>query len=306
MKNNILYISVAILIVTQSGCSVNDDKKKEMTAKQIKSTILFEKPTEYLSLLSKNNPVAISYSATNYSGNKTSNDLVILRNIGENKIILDSANTTYMKISDSCRFSSDSSKHEYKLHINRQINFNDERVMSEGERTLTSSDTMISIQDVTPIQICAPIFEECNKIPYCWYDMMDICWNADVENENGVLIVAAWTGVVLEQPTSPQAPRIYNIDLVEDNGYTTLDNNLFQGMPDRAIVTLMLIRANILHVEYYGENVVLVDPSANDGDEIQEAVNQYLLSDYELLFPAYTIARGSVAYFSFVLVRNLQ
>lgn len=305
MKNNKLYLIVA-LTVALSCCSVHDDKKKEMMAKPIKSTILFDKPTEYLSLLSKDHPVAISYAATNYSANKSSKELDILRNIGVNKIMLDSANTTYLEFLDSCSFSSDSLKHEYKLHINRQINFNDERVNSEGERTFTSSDTTISIQDVTPIQICAPIFEECNNIPYCWYDMMDICWNADLENENGILIVAAWTGVVLEQPTSPQAPCIYNIDLVEDNGYTTLNNNLFQGMPDRAVVTLMLIRANILHVEVSGMNVVLVDPASDNEDEIREVVNHYLLSNYELLFPSYYVARGSVAYFSFVLVRNLQ
>ena len=85
-----------------------------------------------------------------------------------------------------------------------------------------------------------------------------------------------------------------------------MDNDLFLGMPDRAIVTLMLIRANILHVEYNGENVVLVDAIVNEEDEIREAVNQYLFTNFENVLQSYYVARGSVAYFNFVLVRNLQ
>ena len=44
----------------------------------------------------------------------------------------------------------------------------------------------------------------------------------------------------------------------------------------------------------------------NEEDEIREAVNQYLFTNFENVLQSYYVARGSVAYFNFVLVRNLQ
>lgn len=166
-------------------------------------------------------------------------------------------------------------------------------------------DTIVSVQDVIPMEITQPVFSECNLIPYCWYHNMEVAWNADPSNLNGVVVIVAWTGVKVQENTNPNFTPIYNVDLVEDNGYMTLNDNLFQGIPENAVVTLILLRANIVNVEINGESYH-IDPDLYDSsaDGVSEFIADFLFTRESILYNSYTIALGTEAHFSFVLIRE--
>lgn len=80
-----------------------------------------------------------------------------------------------------------------------------------------------------------------------YYDGAVIKWNGDTLNTNGVLVMVRWTG----DHTDEYYPEsfVINADIVPDTGECTLDNRLFQGIPDGAIITLSILRANIQDID---------------------------------------------------------
>lgn len=147
--------------------------------------------------------------------------------------------------------------------------------------------------DVTPITIIRPYVEECAIAPYCYYDNMEIEWNPDPENTEGIGVLIRWTGLMINAP-SIDTP-VYHACLVEDTGVATLDNQMFDGIPDGAYVTLFLVRANILQVQDEEGELHIGE---YDWNAIVEACPEV---DHQ----STTIALGTAAKLSFVLVRNL-
>lgn len=291
------------------GCDVQDKKTTEIEKESVpKSKILFQRPTIYSSLLFSNDPIATVLRSHDYTNGDILNLNVFQRNWGQNTIIFDSTapfcveQTDSFEIADSVnRLSPCIRIHHRSRIIPRMPN----KTMSDDE-AIAIADTMITIkEDITPIEITQPIFDQCNNMPYCWYRDMEIGWNADPENVNGVVIIVAWTGVKIQESTTSSAKPIYNIDLVEDNGYTTLNNDLFQGIPENALVTLILLRANIVRVEIDDEEYLL-DPNSYEvnSDGVSDFIHDFLYPRIETLLHSYTIAVGSEAHFSFVLIRD--
>jgi len=275
--------------------------------KHYKSKILFKKPTQYVSLFNSNHPIMISYSINDYTNDTVINNLLLKKNWGKSLLILDSTNEYAIESLDSCTITSNNS---FLLHFRGRLKAPIDSISSgdigeQGESSTANMDTAIIVQSVAPIHILSPnLTNECNKIPYCWYEDMEIGWNQDINNENGIIIVAAWTGTILGEQTDSSSPCIYNVDLVEDNGNAILNNDIFQGMPDRAIVTLILLRANIVRIELDGIEELIIDPSWSENNDIYAAIEEYLYPHLEELRLSYTLARASVAYFSMVLVRD--
>ncbi len=84
-----------------------------------------------------------------------------------------------------------------------------------------------------------------------------------------------------------------------------MDNAIFEGMPDEALVNLWLLRANIVTVEEIG--VGYIDDVIQWGMEDPDLVAELLEDEPELLtdLQTMTVATGAVALLSFYLIREL-
>lgn len=145
------------------------------------------------------------------------------------------------------------------------------------------------------IVIYAPQFDDCNRIPYCYFDEMTIEWNANSVPEQKMIVVTMWDGLMLREPS--QGTSVIHVDMVDDVGTAILDNALFADIPDEAIVTLMLVRGNIMQITLDGLDLAIEDVDWNDAweDFIESEINNQFL----------IFASGSIARFTMVLVRNL-
>lgn len=304
----IVFVIFSLLMI---GCGTKKDKVVESATEESlvpKSRILFHHPTIYSSLLFTNNPTVAVLTSTDYTNGAVRNQSVFQKNWGKNTIMFDSIAPYYVTQTDSFEIVPLSNYLSPNIVIHHQSDFISCRQKKNGSNGDATAriDTIVDLnEDIVPIEITQPVFDECNVIPYCWYHNMDIAWNADPNNLNGVVIIAAWTGVKLRGHTDSNMPPIYNVDLVEDNGYTTLDDDLFQGMPENAVVTLILLRANVVNVEIEGETYFL-DPGSYDtnSDGISEFIANFLYTREEKLSRSYTLALGTEAHFSFVLIRD--
>ena len=128
----------------------------------------------------------------------------------------------------------------------------------------------------------------------CYYDNMEIEWNPDYNNTNGVLIITEWNGVTLTGASVGSGTTI-GIDFVDDTGVTTLNNDLFNGMPDEAFVNLWLLRANIVDVSHVGdgtlENLMAM---ANEDPSMMETFLEEN-PEFLLLLQEMTLGCGAVA-----------
>ena len=92
----------------------------------------------------------------------------------------------------------------------------------------------------------------------------------------------------------------YHFKWVEDNGITTLEDDIFDGIPEGALTTLILIRASILHV--------IIDNSEYEWWNVENA-NDFILFDdmsyWETWHNVYNIALSSMTMFRFILIRQL-
>ena len=133
---------------------------------------------------------------------------------------------------------------------------------------------------------------------------MEIEWNPDYNNTNGVLIITEWNGVTLTGASVGSGTTI-GIDFVDDTGVTTLNNDLFNGMPDEAFVNLWLLRANIVDVSHVGdgtlENLMAM---ANEDPSMMETFLEEN-PEFLLLLQEMTLGCGAVAMLPFYLIRNL-
>ena len=95
------------------------------------------------------------------------------------------------------------------------------------------------------------------------------------------------------------------IDIVEDNGVTILDNGLFEGMPDEALVNLWLLRANVADLsDIEGGTLEDLIELANDDPYIMETLLEEN-PEYLLALQAMTLGCGAVAMLPFYLIRTL-
>ena len=82
-----------------------------------------------------------------------------------------------------------------------------------------------------------------------YYDGAVIKWNGDTLNTNGVLVMVRWIGNNIDSDQVQDDAFVLNADIVPDTGECVLDSRLFQGIPDGAIITLSILRANIQDID---------------------------------------------------------
>lgn len=117
----------------------------------------------------------------------------------------------------------------------------------------TTSGTDVSLYVPELVNITSPAVKTAEEqFPACYYDNFVLTWNADTKNENGLMIFAEYFGDNAI-PKNAENVHITNIDYItEDNGKAILNTKLFDGMPNLAIVHLILLRGNIAIEEIDG------------------------------------------------------
>ena len=105
--------------------------------------------------------------------------------------------------------------------------------------------TIITMYVPELLEITSPNIETPDDLlPYCYYKDFALGWNADPQNENGLVVVVEWNGSDLYGNEYKEYVR--NADIITtDNGKCVLNNKLFDGIPHGALVSIQLIRGNI-------------------------------------------------------------
>lgn len=97
------------------------------------------------------------------------------------------------------------------------------------------------------VSITSPKIEEEQELyPFCYYENFILGWNSDPMNENGLIVVVEWNGTLISEEDDCNE-YVRNVDqILNDDGKTTLNSKIFDGIPDRALVYITLLRGNIV------------------------------------------------------------
>lgn len=116
-------------------------------------------------------------------------------------------------------------------------------VSGEDSATKATQDHY-SLYSPAILRIAAPQYmPRTGNSPICYYQDFVVRWNADRNNENGVLIIVRWMGSMLFG--KDYSFQVCHTVRVPDNGQTVLDESMFEGIPDTAYCHLFLVRGNL-------------------------------------------------------------
>ena len=289
MKTKALFI----LLCTMLFVACKQETMQVEQAKITKYKYLKKSSSPYVDWYLKNDESIILYSFVEYPHDKQKSPILAYeRNTEDNTISLN--NGEVLRLHDSYTF--DSTNHNSALHIRREVTFMEQTTSYDIDITDTAS--------VLPIEIIRPNSNECNCIPMCYYDQMEVEWNADPENHNGMVIVAEWSGVTMTDLYRDS--HIAIMDIVDDNGVTTLNNDIFNGMPDEALVNLWFIRGNVVELYYDGE--VTLPEFLELANDDPDAARVFLEENPEFLMAlqSMSVGHGSVALLPIYLIRTIN
>ena len=299
----LLIIPLAIL----TACDFQKQKEQKEEVQQAKYNFVTAKQSPYLDLYFGEKEAVLQYCFKEYPYNHMKALRIKERNTGDNTIML--TDEVGVRLHDSYTIKNDGKTAHF--HIMRDAAIVSQK--TEGiparaaARQTTSSGSHtydLYVQMVDSINIIRPNTDSCHCIPLCYYDNMEIEWNPDYNNTNGVLIITEWNGVLLNG-TSAYAGTTIGIDLVDDTGVTTLNNDLFDGMPDEALVNLWLLRANIVDLSHVGDGTIedLIAMATEDPYLVETLLEEN--PEFLLLLQEMTVGCGAVAMLPFYLIRNL-
>ncbi|MCH7525328.1 MAG: hypothetical protein IIC74_10090 [Bacteroidetes bacterium] len=122
--------------------------------------------------------------------------------------------------------------------------------------SINGEDTGTEIEMYVPelVEITNPAVTNLEeRSPLCDSNNFVLEWNADPNNEEGLIVIAEYFGGNAI-PEHSQDIRILNTDFIEnDNGRTTLNTSLFQDIPNLSFVDIILLRGNVTIEEIEGE-----------------------------------------------------
>lgn len=218
------------------------------------------------------------------------------QNAEPNTYMFGSHNDKRVTISDSCIIKSVGNETFFLL--NRHIN------LDMGAYT-SVVPFRTKLSNGTPIEFIRPYATKSDPIPFCYYNDMEIEWNADTTNSNGVVVLVQWHGTTVRE--KPVNMHIVAGDIFKDTGVAVLDKNLFNDIPDEALVNIWLLRANFCRAI-----------PTNQTDDVSDFINtiaskspytenelkslESILRDVQIPM----IATGSIALLPIILIRNLN
>lgn len=87
--------------------------------------------------------------------------------------------------------------------------------------------------------------------PLCYYSDFVLGWTPDESNQYGIIIVVEWNGTMIFGEHYNNT-SIRCTDLVEDDGETTLNPLMFDGIPDTALCYITVLRGTVVYDELGG------------------------------------------------------
>jgi hypothetical protein len=146
------------------------------------------------------------------------------------------------------------------------------------QRAPADADENVTMYIPELVHITSPRVETAEDLlPYCYYKDFTLKWNADPQNNNGLVVAVEWNGNDMFGKRYGQYVR--NADIIPtDNGVAVLDDRLFDDIPQGAIANIILVRGNIEVLE----NLI------NEGDTA-----------------SYRIAAASEAILPFIMVKEI-
>ncbi len=300
MKRNIYYYVVffAVLLYSCNDINIEKEKNNQTAENKVTENVLFTGKTVYSKILRTDTKI-LGYSS------QKDNSLAkeFLEIIDETTSQLDSENSTMkakgsgavsltvngVSLSDlSNNIPSGLQRIKAASHVlyGQNVSFVLSRNIpqntkgSQKSKSTISTDTTVTMYVPELVAISSPKVETSKDLmPYCFYKDFVLKWNSDIKNENGLVVVVEWSGMYVTGQKDKKYVR--NIDVItEDNGSTTLKNEIFNGIPENAIAFITLLRGNIAIVDDYYSKQSNVDP--------------------------YSLIAESHAILPFVLVRNLN
>ncbi len=158
-----------------------------------------------------------------------------------------------------------------------------------------------SVPTASPIDLISPQINTCTYLPLCYYDNFILEWSVEAEeNPNGVVIIAEWNGCTMHNPAEPV--EWANIDIVKDKGSAVLSTNLFEKMPNEALVNLWLIRGNLITE---GEKSASTITTLQELSEVDMSETLHMHPECLMDLQPFMLGSGAVTTFSFFLIKEL-
>jgi len=300
MKRNIYFYVVffAVILYSCKDASIEKDKSNQTAENKVTENVLFTGKTVYSKILRTDTKI-LGYSSQ--KDNSLSKEFLEI--LDETTSQLDSTNSA-MKVKGFGAVSltvnginlSDLSNNIpsglqrikaaapvlYGQNVSFTLSRNIPQNIKGSQKSKSSilSDTTVTMYVPELVEISSPKVETSKDLmSYCFYKDFVLKWNTDLKNENGLVVVVEWSGMYVTGQKENKYVR--NIDVItDDNGSTTLKNEIFNGIPENAIAFITLLRGNIAIVDDYYSKQGNVDP--------------------------YSLIAETHAILPFVLVRNLN
>ncbi|MBO5562467.1 MAG: hypothetical protein J5939_01970 [Bacteroidales bacterium] len=123
--------------------------------------------------------------------------------------------------------------------------------MGIGSKLVTKSGVQEEIVDMyvpKAIQIVSPEYEgEGDLLPLCDYRSFILRWNADFENDKGVVIIVEWFGTLVFG-NEKEDSYVRCVDVFPDTGEALLSKEMFEGIPDTGLCHLTIMRGNVENI----------------------------------------------------------
>lgn len=295
MKNSFLNATIVLLSSLLMACgSIGEEPTKQPE----NFRILTQSSTPYAPLLDNTKAILGWYSFTDmHMFQDSALQIPFSLNNERNTIVIDNQNNRSLSILDTCIVNSLGNNSVFNIY--RTITLNNYAISSEIHKT-------IELENFTPIRFIRPFATECDPMPFCYYEKMEIEWNAAQDNENGVIIIAEWNGSNAYYDVTDHT-CIITADVVEDNGAAVLSNEFFTDMPHGALVNLWIIRATFAEVDMYQNGVAISDfltaihSNTELGPDFKEEVKKVLS---EMSNPI--VVNATIALLPIILVKNLN
>lgn len=307
MKTRILLVMLlAILFIS---CNTNDPNGLSSKEKIIDvSGVKMIENTPILDWIKNDCGSIIHFSFVDYPTG-TCSQITFERNMDANTIMLN--DNIGIRIQDSCAF--DDSNNKGIFYMTRRCEVIDRskegtsnnplQIRSQTRNEPFSFQFTSSVVD--PITITAPLPTDCTPIPMCYYHSMDIRWNADTYNPTEMMIVTEWNGLNMDG-SSMDTTIIHHMETADD-GVVTLDDNIFNGMPDGALVNIWLIRENIVTIVYDNTNTTW-EGSLENVEHDPTLLTQLLIDHPEYTYEYHHVygVYGAIAHLPIFLIRDTK
>lgn len=303
-RKNLFLLSFIVLMASCTSPEPRDSKEKHVSPIY---TLIYQGHSPYVEWLNSDMEAFISYTLKLYPQDTKGQLCEHVRGTEDNTIVL--KDNSRLRLHDEYKMVNEDKV--TKLELTRSYSLlpassNTPQRLPANSQNNDYYTYYYTINTVLPIDLVSPAISQDTPFPMCYYDGFKVNWTGDCTNENGVIVVAEWNGATMYDPA--QNVSIINVDIVEDTGEAILNTHLFDDMPDEALVSLWLIRGNLLTitgVDYNnGEHNITLEEAAQLPSDV---LDELLSSSPEALLQLQPImfGTGAVTGFSFFLIREL-